>query len=107
MAPCIDSVCFCQASHLPGIPVTSPPPHTHTLACALRLPTHALTCARAGPPRWVSATNYAFSAYMRNQFHGSVVSCSAGLNPDLVSTMQVGGHGADQGPGRAGAGGCC
>ncbi|KAI8475784.1 MAG: hypothetical protein J3K34DRAFT_517194 [Monoraphidium minutum] len=38
--------------------------------------------------RWVSATNYAFSAYMRNQFQGSTVSCAVGLDPDLVQTLQ-------------------
>ena len=32
--------------------------------------------------------NYAFAAFMRNQFSGVVVSCAAGMSPELAGTVQ-------------------
>lgn len=39
--------------------------------------------------RYVSACNFAFSALLRNQFGGTVVSCASGFPPELVSTLQA------------------
>lgn len=40
------------------------------------------------PRRWLSAANYTFSALLVNQFRGTQVSCSQGLNPELVGFLQ-------------------